>query len=148
MRLDHLILPVNDVGASIAFYTHILGFRHEGDRPPFAVLRVTPDFVIQLAPWGSKGGEHLAFAVDRPELDRLFRGVREAGIAYGDAFERRRQHARPGAGGRRARRDVLALLLRPGSAPARARLLRLEGAAAGVLALPRSLRQPRHVGRA
>src|SRR5581483_1580212 len=87
MRLDHLILPVNDVGASIAFYTHILGFRHEGDRPPFAVLRVTPDFVIQLAPWGSKGGEHLAFAVDRAELDRLFRGVREAGIAYGDAFD-------------------------------------------------------------
>jgi catechol 2,3-dioxygenase-like lactoylglutathione lyase family enzyme len=87
LRLDHLILPVNDLNASVAFYTHVVGFTHEGDRPPFASLRVTTDFVIQLAPWGTKGGEHLAFALTRDEFDQVFRRVREAGIEYGDAFD-------------------------------------------------------------
>ena len=32
-RLDHLILPVNDVPASVAFYEGVLGFGCEGERP-------------------------------------------------------------------------------------------------------------------
>jgi catechol 2,3-dioxygenase-like lactoylglutathione lyase family enzyme len=86
-QLDHLILAVNDRQRSLEFYTGILGFRYEGERPPFAVVRVTPDFVLQLAPWGTNGGEHLAFAMTRPELDQVFARVRDAGIAYGDAFD-------------------------------------------------------------
>ena len=86
MQLDHLILVVNDQAASIAFYTDILGLRREGDRPPFAVIRVTPDLVLQLAPWGTTGGQHLAFALAAAEFDDAFRRVRDAGIAYGDAF--------------------------------------------------------------
>jgi catechol 2,3-dioxygenase-like lactoylglutathione lyase family enzyme len=86
LRLDHLILPVNDLGASVEFYTRVLGFGHE-ERPPFITLRVTPDLVIQLAPWGTQGGEHLAFALERSEFDRVLRRVREAGIEYGDAFD-------------------------------------------------------------
>jgi catechol 2,3-dioxygenase-like lactoylglutathione lyase family enzyme len=87
MRLDHLILPVNDLAASLEFYTRILGFTSERQRPPFEVIRVTPDFVIQLAPWGTRGGEHLAFALSRAEFEDVFRRVREAGLEYGDAFD-------------------------------------------------------------
>jgi catechol 2,3-dioxygenase-like lactoylglutathione lyase family enzyme len=86
-QLDHLILMVNDVEKSLAFYTRILGFTHDGERPPFAVVRVTPDFVLQLAPWGTKGGEHLAFSMTRDEFEAVFRRVREGGIPYGDAFD-------------------------------------------------------------
>ena len=86
-QLDHLILMVNDQPKSVAFYTRILGFGDEGQRPPFAVVRVGPGQVLQLAPWGTKGGEHLAFAMSRDQFDDVFRRVREAGIEYGDAFD-------------------------------------------------------------
>ena len=86
-QLDHLILMVNDPRVSTEFYTRILGFADDGERPPFRVLRVAPGFVIQLAPWGTKGGEHLAFAMSRDEVDAVLGRVREAGIPYGDAFD-------------------------------------------------------------
>ena len=86
IQLDHLILRVNDVAESVAFYTGILGLTHEGERPPFTVLRVTPELTLQLAPWGTEGGEHLAFAMTRAEFDAAFARVREAGIAFGDSY--------------------------------------------------------------
>jgi catechol 2,3-dioxygenase-like lactoylglutathione lyase family enzyme len=86
-QLDHLILAVNDAQASVDFYTRILGLTYAGERAPFSTVRVTPDFVLQLAPWGSKGGEHLAFAMTRGEFEDAFRRIREAGIPYGDGFE-------------------------------------------------------------
>jgi catechol 2,3-dioxygenase-like lactoylglutathione lyase family enzyme len=48
--LDHIIIKVNDLEASIKFYTEVLGFIAEGTDGPFAVIRVGPDFQIQLAP--------------------------------------------------------------------------------------------------
>ena len=86
-QLDHLILAVNDLAKSEDFYTRILGFRHEGERDPFSMIRITPDLVLQLAPWETRGGEHLAFAMSRVEFDEVFGRVREAGIEYGDAFD-------------------------------------------------------------
>ncbi len=86
MRLDHLILPVNDPGESVAFYERILGLASEGTSGPFSVLRVTADLTLQLAPWGTKGGEHLAFAMSRAEFDAVFARVRAAGIPFGDSF--------------------------------------------------------------
>ena len=86
VQLDHLILVVNDRRASIDFYTRFLGFKYEGEREPFSMLRVTPDFMLQLAPWGTKGGEHLAFAMTRTEFEQTFQRVRDAGIEYGDSF--------------------------------------------------------------
>ena len=86
IQLDHLILNVNDRQKSIDFFTRILGLKHEGEREPFTMIRVTPEFVIQLAPWGSKGDEHLAFAMQKAEFDEVFRRVIDAGIAYGDSF--------------------------------------------------------------
>jgi catechol 2,3-dioxygenase-like lactoylglutathione lyase family enzyme len=89
IQLDHLILAVNERDTSIAFYTHILGLNHEkeGDQGPFSMLRVTPSFVIQMAAWGTAGGEHLAFAMSRPEFDAAFARIKAAGIAYGDQFD-------------------------------------------------------------
>jgi catechol 2,3-dioxygenase-like lactoylglutathione lyase family enzyme len=85
-QLDHLILSVNDITESVAFDTGVMGSESEGERAPFTVIRVTPDFTIQLAPWGTGGGEHLAFAMPRDEFDAVFSNVRDAGIEYGDSF--------------------------------------------------------------
>ncbi len=86
-QLDHLILPVNDRVASIDFYTRILGFAYEGDREPFAVIRVSPELTLQLAAWGTTGGSHLAFAMSRTEFDEVFARIRQANVPYGDSFE-------------------------------------------------------------
>ena len=85
-QLDHLILTVNDRDASVAFYTDVLGFAFDGEAPPFTVVRVTPDLTLQLAPWGTEGGEHLAFAMPQAEFDAAFARIREAGLEYGDSF--------------------------------------------------------------
>lgn len=87
IALDHLILAVGDSARSIAFYTRTLGFAHEGEDGPFSRLRVSPELVIQLAPWGTPGGEHLAFAMDRDEFDATFERLRASGVAYGDRFD-------------------------------------------------------------
>jgi hypothetical protein len=47
-----------------------LGLKRDTDREPFSMLRVTPGFVIQIAPWGTTGGEHLAFAMSKAEFMR------------------------------------------------------------------------------
>jgi catechol 2,3-dioxygenase-like lactoylglutathione lyase family enzyme len=96
IELDHIILPVNDRARSIAFYTQIVGLEHVGDRDPMSLLRVTPGFVIQIAPWGTKGGEHLAFAMSKPEFEATFDRVKAAEIAYGDRFDAVGNMAGPG----------------------------------------------------
>ena len=87
MILDHLILNVNDLDESRRFYAGVLGLRDEGQDGPFAVLRVTDELTLQLAPWGTSGGTHLAFAMPRPEFDAVFGRVRESGLAFGDSFD-------------------------------------------------------------
>jgi catechol 2,3-dioxygenase-like lactoylglutathione lyase family enzyme len=86
IQLDHMILAVNDRAKSIEFYVGILGLKYEGEREPFSVVRVTPEFTLQMAPWGTKGGEHLAFAMSRIEFDEVFRRIIDARIEYGDSF--------------------------------------------------------------
>ena len=86
IELDHLILAVNDRDETVAFYTEVLGLSYDGEAPPFSVLRVTEHFTLQIAPWGTSGGEHLAFALDCSEFDEVFAHVRAAGIPYGDSF--------------------------------------------------------------
>lgn len=85
-QLDHLILAVNDRAKSIEFYTRVLGLRYDGEREPFSVIRVTPDLVLQLAAWGTMGGQHLAFSMVHTEFDEVFQRVIDAGIEYGDSF--------------------------------------------------------------
>jgi catechol 2,3-dioxygenase-like lactoylglutathione lyase family enzyme len=85
--LDHIILKVNDIKASVAFYTGVLGFAEEGTDGPFTVLRVGPDFLIQLAPWGTPGFEHYAFAVSKVDFEGIFGRIKAANIAYGPTFD-------------------------------------------------------------
>jgi catechol 2,3-dioxygenase-like lactoylglutathione lyase family enzyme len=84
--LDHLILAVNDAEVSATFYANILGFGHEGQDGPFTVVRVNPDCTLQLAPWGTTGGQHLAFALDLVEFNCTFERVRSSGIPFGDSY--------------------------------------------------------------
>lgn len=86
MQLDHTIVAVNDLDASIRFYRDVLGLDYEGTQDPFAVMRITPDLTIQLAPWGTTGGVHLAFAMSRAEFEQVFKRIREGGIEFGDSF--------------------------------------------------------------
>ncbi len=86
MLLDHLILGVNDRDASVAFYTEVMGFGCEGETGPFTVIRVNPDLTLQLSPWGTEGGEHLAFAMSEADFDATFARIVAAGIPYGDSF--------------------------------------------------------------
>ena len=88
LQLDHLILAVNDRAKSVDFYTQVMGFAHEGEREPFSIIRVNPDLMVQLAPFPTKGGEHLAFSMSRLEFDRVFQRVRDRGIEYGDHFDK------------------------------------------------------------
>ncbi len=85
-RLDHLILKVNDLAASIAFYTEVMGFEHEGQDGPFTLIRASDEFQLQLAPWGTPGSEHYAFAVSRADFEAIYSRIREAGIAHGPTF--------------------------------------------------------------
>ncbi|MEZ4268002.1 MAG: VOC family protein [Myxococcota bacterium] len=93
---DHLILKVNDIDESVGFYTTVLGWTDEGPQGPFRVLRLSAEFTIQLAPWGTEGGEHLAFSMSPTEFDQVFERIRQAGIPYGDAFHTVGQMNGPG----------------------------------------------------
>ncbi|HXI25346.1 MAG TPA: VOC family protein [Pyrinomonadaceae bacterium] len=95
--IDHLILNVNDIDASVAFYANVLGFKLEGQDGPFTVIRVSDDFTLQLAPWGTKGNEHYAFALPRAEFDRVFALIKEKRIPYGDSFHSVGNNSGPGS---------------------------------------------------
>ena len=87
IELDHIILAVNERDRSVAFYAEILGFAPDGDDGPFSILRVSPRFVIQIAPWGTHGGEHLAFALTKQEFDDVFRRIVAADTPFGDRYD-------------------------------------------------------------
>jgi catechol 2,3-dioxygenase-like lactoylglutathione lyase family enzyme len=85
--IDHVIIKVNDVQASLAFYTGVLGFAAEGQDGPFTVLRAGPELQIQLAPWGTPGFEHYAFAVSKADFDAIYGRIKAADIAHGPTFD-------------------------------------------------------------
>ena len=84
--IDHLILNVNEIASSVDFYVNILGFELEGEDGPFTVIRVNDDFTLQLAPWGTDGNEHLAFALSHAAFDNAYARVKAKGIPYGDSY--------------------------------------------------------------
>jgi catechol 2,3-dioxygenase-like lactoylglutathione lyase family enzyme len=94
--IDHLILNVNEVSPSVDFYVNVLGFELEGEDGPFTVIRVSADFTLQLAPWGTGGNEHLAFALSREAFDDAFARVKEKRIPYGDSFHSVGNNSGPG----------------------------------------------------
>jgi catechol 2,3-dioxygenase-like lactoylglutathione lyase family enzyme len=96
IKLDHIILKVNDLAASINFYTTIMGFTNEGVDGPFTVIRVSEEFQIQVAPWGTRGFEHYAFAVSQKQFDDIFARVKSAGIEFGPTFDTVGSNTGPG----------------------------------------------------
>ncbi|HEY2867336.1 MAG TPA: VOC family protein [Pyrinomonadaceae bacterium] len=95
--IDHLILYVNDIPSSVDFYVNILGFKDEGEDGPFTVIRVSEDFTLQLAPWGTKGNEHCAFAMSRVDFDAAFERIKDGQIPYGDSFHSVGNNSGPGS---------------------------------------------------
>ena len=85
--IDHLILKVNDLDESVRFYQDVLGFEYAGTDGPFTVMRVSPAFQLQLAPFGTAGMEHYAFALSRAEFDSVLAKLRQAGLPYGPRFD-------------------------------------------------------------
>jgi catechol 2,3-dioxygenase-like lactoylglutathione lyase family enzyme len=85
--IDHLILNVNEIVPTVEFYVNVLGFRLEGNDGPFTVIRVSEDFTLQLAPWGTNGNEHLAFAFSRASFDKVFATLKEKSIPYGGSYD-------------------------------------------------------------
>lgn len=96
--LDHLILKVNDLAASVRFYAEVKGFTDAGRDGPFTVIKAGPDCQLQLAPWGTPGFEHYAFAVTPAEFDTIFARIRAAGIGYGPSFDSVGTNTGPGSG--------------------------------------------------
>ena len=94
--IDHLILNVNEIPASVDFYVNVLGFKLEGEDGPFTVIRVSDDFTLQVAQWGTKGNEHYAFALSRKDFDETFARIKQRGIPYGDSFHNVGNNAGPG----------------------------------------------------
>ncbi|HYW70805.1 MAG TPA: VOC family protein [Pyrinomonadaceae bacterium] len=95
-NIDHLILNVNDIAASVDFYVNVLGFKLEGQDGPFTVIRVSNDFTLQVAPWGTKGNEHYAFAMSRDDFEATFARIKEREIPFGDSFHNVGNNTGPG----------------------------------------------------
>jgi catechol 2,3-dioxygenase-like lactoylglutathione lyase family enzyme len=95
-HIDHVILRVNDLEASVDFYVGVLGFQHEGQDGPFTVLRVDPSFVLQLAPYGTEGNEHYAYAMGAREFAEALARLEARGIPYGPRFDAVGSNTGPG----------------------------------------------------
>ena len=96
VNLDHIILKINDLSASVDFSVNVMGFHLEGQREPFTVIRVNADFVLQLAPGGTSGDEHLAFSQPRQDFDTVFARLKARGLEFGDSFHSVGNNAGPG----------------------------------------------------
>jgi catechol 2,3-dioxygenase-like lactoylglutathione lyase family enzyme len=94
--LDHIILKVNDLQASVSFYTEVMGFSLEGMDGPFTVLKCGPEFQLQLAPWGTPGLEHYAFCVSKREFQDIFERIKSRRIAFGPTFDSVGLNSSPG----------------------------------------------------
>jgi hypothetical protein len=97
--VDHDILHLSDAAGSVAFDERVLGFAGEGTDGPFSVVRVSESFTLQLAPWGTKGGEHLALTMTRAEFEVVLGRIRAEGIAHGSSFHGVGENAGPGEEG-------------------------------------------------
>jgi catechol 2,3-dioxygenase-like lactoylglutathione lyase family enzyme len=94
--LDHIILKVNDLQASVSFYTEVMGFSLEGMDGPFTVIRCGADLQLQLAPWGTPGLEHYAFCVSKREFHDIFERIQSRRIDFGPTFDSVGRNTSPG----------------------------------------------------
>ena len=85
--IDHPILKVAALDRSVACYEEVLGFECEGQDGPFTILRVSPTFVLQLAPCGTGGMEHVAFALEREAFDPTLARLKAKRVPYAPRFD-------------------------------------------------------------
>ncbi|MDY0747725.1 VOC family protein [Paucibacter sp. R3-3] len=86
-QLDHIIVKVNDLQASVEFYGGLMGFACEGTDGPSTIMRVGQDCLLQLAPWGTSGFEHYAFAVSAAEFEQIVGRIKAANRDHGPTFD-------------------------------------------------------------
>lgn len=99
--LDHTVLRVRDLAASVRFYQQVLGFRHEGRAGPFEVMRVNAGLTLDLVQHAPNDPVHLAFCVDRATFDAVHQRLIQGKIAFGgNPFERDGQVAANAYGAR------------------------------------------------
>lgn len=101
MKLDHIVLNVEDVERQLAFYTEVLGLAPErveafrAGRVPFPSVRIDPDTVIDLFPadlWAGAPAparaapnlNHFCLAMARPQWERLRERLAGAGVEIAD----------------------------------------------------------------
>lgn len=95
VRIDHLILPVNQLEPSFDFYCGLLGFQRDGKHGPFDIVRVSPEFILLFTEFQTPGGFHLAFSLAAEKFDALVSKIKRDKIPYGDRFDRADNFAGP-----------------------------------------------------
>jgi catechol 2,3-dioxygenase-like lactoylglutathione lyase family enzyme len=99
--LDHLILRVRNLAASLPFYRDILGFAHEGKMAPFESIRINPHLTLDLMQDEPRDTLHLAFSLPRQDFDAVHARLRKYNIAYGNSpFDRSGAAPAPAQGAR------------------------------------------------
>ncbi|MDB6061421.1 MAG: hypothetical protein JWM78_1524 [Verrucomicrobiaceae bacterium] len=89
VMLDHTILRVSNIAASIRFYRDVLGFEYIGRAGPFEMIRINTELTLDLMEVSPKDPMHFAFSFDRATFDALHARLLQYGIAFGsDVFER------------------------------------------------------------
>ena len=83
IALDHIILPVTDVGKSTRFYNRVLGLTPEPD----ALVRVSPTLVLQLMERPVQASYHLAFALPMSEFAKALERLKAEAVPYGNNFD-------------------------------------------------------------
>ncbi len=87
-RIDHILLPVNDLEASFEFYCDIIGFRRGGLHGPFEMVQISDHAAVLLAEFQTEGGTHLAFSFSESEFHSIFERIKKQDLSFGDRFDR------------------------------------------------------------
>lgn len=82
--LDHTILEVADLAASVDFFRDVLGLESRGRSGPFEVMLITPDLALDLWERPEAASRHLAIGMDRATFEATFDRIRASGMPYGD----------------------------------------------------------------
>ncbi len=96
VHLDHTILEVEDLSASVAFYRDVVGLEHRGRSGRFEVMLITPDLGLDLAEEPVVVSRHLALAMDRSAFEATFQRIRSSGASFGDSPSAPRNGRGPG----------------------------------------------------
>ncbi len=87
-RIDHLLLPVNDLDTSFDFYCNALGFERGGMHGRFEMVKLNEGTSLLLTQYATEGGMHLAFSFPESEFDEIFERIKAKSFPFGDRFDR------------------------------------------------------------